>query len=755
MSKRTTAALAVVALAMAAFIVLYEREQLSTGDLASRRTRVLRTFVRPRVTQVELSTDGSAMTLFREREEDLEAFEIGHWTLTAPIASDADQEAVDGLLSSLEYLEARRTLSGVSSQDLQTFGLSSPRTTLRYTVAGQVVGVMVGGDDPRGEGVYVAVSDRPADAFIVGRDFVEALGHDLAYFRAKEVLPALRSIDVSDLERRHGEELVRLERAGAGWVMRAPTEVRARTSALDDVFQALHGLRAAHFVAEDSSALASFGLAPAAWEWTFRRERTDRGAPSGPSPDRAPLRLRIGGPCAEHPGELAAIADDRGPVVCVRASDVAALEVTVERFRETRLVSMRDDEVERVRVDVEGRTFEVRREEDDWILVRGASESPADAEALAEWMRGLRAAEATAFEPATESARLARGLVAPRAEVTLSRADGAQSETLTLGASDADGAWVRRGGDPQLTRFASTAEGLLLTTALRFRARVLNHDAEGSLRSLEVVRGQTTERVERSGTEWRVTAPLEVLADRAVMRDAARQLASLAAVRFVAEGPIASHGLERPSMVVSARFEGPVAGEASDTDPAADPSNGPTSTPGPRTVSLRIGASTEGGAFAQWGADAAVFIAPAELVDALVRPLASRDLLATDQADLEALVIEGAGQRIELRRDGDGWRAAPGSVEPTRTTSWIDRLASLRAQGVVSYGPAPAEAGFEAPRLVLDVTRRRPEASTYRIEVGAASDSTPDAWYYARRTDLDIVLRVSGAFVRTMLGEPP
>ena len=232
MDKRITIALAVIAAAMAAFIAFYESGLLSTGELEGRRGRVLERFVRPRVTDVTLvrTQDGeeTTITLHREREEDLEAFELGHWTMTAPIVGDADQEAVDGFLSALEWLEARRTLSDVSAEDRRTFGLAEPRATIRFTVAGEEVSLRVGGEEPRGEGVYVESSDREGQAFVVGSDFLEAIQHDVAHFRRKELFSGVRSADASAIELTNATTEARLERAEGRWWVRAPWEGIAR-----------------------------------------------------------------------------------------------------------------------------------------------------------------------------------------------------------------------------------------------------------------------------------------------------------------------------------------------------------------------------------------------------------------------------------------------------------------------------------------------------------------------------------------------
>lgn len=755
MSRRTTIVLGIIALAMAAFIVFFESGMLSTGELEARRGRVLQRFVRPRVTDVEVRRTGDGeeqrIALHREREEDLDEFELGQWRITAPIESDADQDAVDQLLSALEWLEARRSLSGITDEDRQRFGLAEPRASVRFSVAGEDVTVALGGEDPRGEGVYVAVSDRPDEAFVVGQDFVEALEHDVSHFRRKEMFATLRSADVSSVELRTREASARVERAESGWRLREPYEALARTSAIEELFGMIRDVRATRFLAEGAGDLGRYGLDEPSRELVVSREREGHDAA-----DRSPLRLRVGGACPGHEGELTAMAGDEGPVVCVEAESVALLDQGADRLRESRLLAMRDDAIERV--EIEGPTdLQVRRDEGDWELVRGEDEQPADDEAIADWTRALRAQEALAYEPASDEALRARGLASPRATVTFVASDEDRSESIALGAADAESVWVRRGDDPQLARFPIAAEALLTPGAIRFRDRRLVRDAEENAVRMRVARAGTEETVEKRGTEWRVSAPVEVPADRVIVRDVARALASLTAIRFAADRAGPEHGLERPRIVLTATFEGPLPSEESGEDEHDhehehddEEEAGP-----PREIVLRIGAPTEGGAFARLGEDQAVFVVAGELVEDLEGPLASRDLLATETSELESLAIVRGGERVELRREGDGWSAGQGPADEARTTLILDRLASMRALGTTSYGEPAPDAGMGAPALVLEVRRRSGAPEQYELRVGAPGAAGDDGWYHARRSDLAIGYRLGAPVVRAFLDYQP
>jgi hypothetical protein len=758
-SRNTTIVLAVIALGLSLWVGLVETGLLTSGELDARRGRVIERFVRPRVEDVIIEREGEgAIALHRERAEDLDALELGHWTITEPVAVDADQDAVDQLLGSLEYLEARRTLEGIDDADRQTFGLVAPRARVRFTVAGDQVTVSVGGDDPRGQGVYVAVDDRPTHAWIVGRDFLEALEHDLAHFRRKELFRAFRGLDASAIELTNAGGTASLERRDGRWFLTAPTEGLARVSTVDELFSVIADVRATRFLAEEAGDLGEHGLATPSREIRIRRERTDRETETERDDGedrRSPIRLRIGGVCPGHETEVIALPGETGPLVCVEAASIAELDLALERLRESRLSAIRDDELDRAEIAVPGAALELRRREGSWEIVNGQTTTAADAQAIEDWLSAIRASEATSWEPASDERLRARGLSAPRATITLHRAEEGRSEALRLGASDPTGVWIRRGDEPQIGLYPAAAAALLAPSAIRFRDRTLVRDVEGNARRITITReGQPEERVEREGTEWRVRAPIDVAADRVVVRDVARGLASLAAIRFVADRAESAHGLERPRIVVSARFEGALPsdeeeGEEHDHDHASE---APAE---PREIVLRIGAPTDDGAFATFGEDPAVFVIAPDLVTALEGPLASRDLLAVETSEIETLTIVRGGERIALRREGDGWTAGTGLADEARTTLIHDRLASLRATGATHYGPATSDEGMSSPTVALEIARRRGEPASVRLEIGAVGAPGEDGWYHARRSDLAVGYRVSAALVRAFLDYAP
>ncbi len=721
--KRTTLVLSVIAASLLAFILLFERGTLSTSDVARRSGHVLTRFVRDQVTQVSLARgDEEPIVLERQPPPEGDEEAMGVWGVAAPVHAEADQDAVDSFLGALEWLMADRTLTGVTAEDRARYGLDHPRFVVRYRVAEEAGRLVVGGEAPEGQGIYVAADDD-SRAFVVRADLVESIDHDLAHFRDKDLFPDdFYSTDATSDRLEGAEAPMVFEKDGDLWHVREPVRGWANAGAVDALLRLPREVHAARFVAEGAAGLDRYGLDSPWRELSITRPESAHGTRSG--------RLRVGDVCGEHTTERYAIAGDEGPVVCVLTSELDALALDPAAVREGRLVSVGADAVERITLESGGRTLTLRRAESGWELANGDAATPADDGAISEWLRQLRDARAAAFEP-IEGDAPGHGLAAPRATLTIARSDSEAETVVRLGESDAEGAWVRRGDEPSAVRFDASVAELFQVGPLRFRGRALVHEDAANARAVTVRRSDGEERAARGqGGTWQLEAPIEAEADRVVVRELVRQLTELRAERFVAEQAAPEHGLGSPRLTVSARFA---------EDGSVDA----------RTVTLRVGAATSEGAYAQLEGDDAVFVLSSQALEALDARLVSLDLLTVDTSDATGLRVERDGAVVaDLSRQGGAWRLADGAApDADRTQALVDRLSTLRASGVVRYGAPDGSLGLEPPATRITVTRA--DGST-TIDLGRDQGEGDAAFVPARRSGLDVIYRFSPELVSAL-----
>jgi len=449
------------------------------------------------------------------------------------------------------------------------------------------------------------------------------------------------------------------------------------------------------------------------------------------------VRVRVGKPCEGQATERYITVGDAGVVFCAQNADIDKLKLPAERLIETRLIPLDPRDIRGVRVQRGDRSLLVERiggipqpgMEAPWRFEqKRAGKVTAQGEARAgsvpDFFNALRAAEALPNAVATGSAQGAAFTA------TFMRDESKPDLVLTIALRGLDEALVQRGGEPQTIAFAPAAVELLDPSVAPFKALTLLALNEADLRSLEISRGNVVEHIERPGASapYEITKPIAAEADRIAVSDVARLLTTLQTVRFVADAAEPNHGLDAPVLELKAQL----AGEGDKK----------------QTISLQLGAATEGGSFARLGSDPAVFVVSTQLVDLLKAPLASRTLLATPLASIAAIDVTQAGRSARAERSGDAF-ALKGHDDPESkdaARALAQTVATLRAITIVGYGEPPADQGFKAPFATLRIERTG--AVPVELVLGA---TTPNGERYARRRDIPATLLLPASTVQALL----
>lgn len=223
-------------------------------------------FERAAVKTLRIKNDNGEIRLEKQGEA---------WKLTAPLQADADKDAIEGLLSSLDFARVERRLGKES--DRKQFGLEPPKATLTVETgaAGTPPTLSIGESNPIG-GTYYALLPGTGEVAVVSSSLGEISKKDLFSLRDKSLL-ALDPWKVKRLSLERGKETIRLEKPDEGWVIRQPVETPADGPTVTDLLTALQNLRATKFEAEKPSAadLRRFGLEPPQARMTLLQEGWD------------------------------------------------------------------------------------------------------------------------------------------------------------------------------------------------------------------------------------------------------------------------------------------------------------------------------------------------------------------------------------------------------------------------------------------------------------------------------------------------
>lgn len=476
------------------------------------------------------------------------------------------------------------------------------------------------------------------------------------------------------------------------------------------------------------------------------------------------LRLDVYGACPTGGGSLVVRRGPPSTSACVESSSVAKLDLPAGKLLDRHVIGAARGNVFELQIRTDQRVIEVARQGTGWRL-RRPSEGDADAEAIERWLDGVLAAEGVLL-PDGPPAAGQRGLAPPRVtgrvvSLAAPTAGGPERiERFEVGSEHDGRVVVRRLEDGALLEVSAAAAAALTpqTTSLR-PAQVLDESPDRIV-SLEAVAEPIRQRVERADgqSDWRLVEPtgLGLGVDPALVGRLSRLLGALRTPRWVADSPRPEFGLDAPRCVLRFGLREP-SGDAG-AGPAAPQQrdrDGPSSAT--RLVVLRLGGETDGGHFASLDGDAAVFVAPHEVVRLAERWWLDRRAPAVDTAELARVVLSSPSSERRLvleRRDGK-LTATPGpsSADESVASTVRSSLGELWAEAVTGVGPPAPEAGFDRPRLTIELYRQEAAVPEEPVVLRVGADDLLDDTriHYVRRDDIDATFAVAQARLRPLL----
>jgi hypothetical protein len=735
---RTSIILGGVALVLLAFIVFFERGSVSTTEREGRKGQILESFVRDRVTRIEIQRKGVTTVLVREEAKPDEMLDGTGFRVEKPYAAEADRDAVESLLGALEWITPRRSLGEASAKDLSQFGFDKPRYRVTFTAGRDHRSFSIGAPSGDGSGAYLQTGDDRL-AYLVGKDLVEALDHDPVYFHTKALHRGVSAYSVDKLRLRDAQGERVIEKRGDLYWLQGPEPVLASQPALVDIVNALDALKASRFVVEKPGNLEGYGLtAPGFMVAADSRSfsTTSREKNEG---KREHLELRVGRACAGQTGESYVRADE-GPVMCAADADLAKLKKPAAELRESRLCVLDDGQIRSVDLRFGKRELRVEEQGDGhrYRLLEDGKERESgtvDETALSDWFKSLRGARAEAFADDPSSV-----IGTPVATLTFERGKDKAAYEVRIGRAQGERVAVSRAGEKSIAWFGKGILPLVSASAVRFRkAKLLDLDPGAFVKLKTSGASRASEVVAKQGERYVLEQPAAaagVQAERPTIDDIVRLIAKLEAVRFVAEAPSPEHGFAQPAFQVAVDFGGKQ----------------------PQSHSLRVGAETDGGRFAQLDNDAAVFVLAPALARALDNPLVSRSALAVPLEELGPFELATPAGKLRVEPDAAGvFGLVTGQARDTARGQELARaVATLRAAKVLSYEKPAPEEGMDKPQLRVEV-QPRPGSATSKgrtLLVGNPVGAEPTADLYARRTDMDVAFSVPRSVLDALAPQP-
>jgi hypothetical protein len=686
---------ALLALALGTLGVVWAtREAPTTGELSSRKNKLLPSFRKDAVTRLVLSQDG--------RELVLEASTPGEFRIVKPWPERADVATVNQLLGSLDLASALRPAPGVSDP---TAGLAGSALRIRVEMAEKSLSIRLGGPAPAPTGArYAAVgSDDQWQYYVVSQGVATELTVPFDKFREPRLLEHGRS-EFASITLGQGVAKVQLDlgQHGISFTLPSGQHELASHEVTDRILTALSRLATEQFVEVDEARKA---LSAGAQQVGLTL--TDKAAPA--------ITLSLASSCPKDPAQALLLLEQPGKsprAGCIPPEVAQGLHVNVDELRWSGPFAARTDEVEELRITRGSQKLELARKDKAFVL-RAASnaEVPLDAGNA----RISAIVEAKGERPATND--LAELGLAPGAgELSIRIAGGDatahRSEVVTVGKPRRDGSVCVKRGDAVVLCFDAEAARAFEPDASLLKGLNIFSFAPSDLASFSVEGPglhQTVRRNDDGG--YQLEEPKGFKHDGSLVADAVQTLGTLQAVRWVAPGDDASLGLAPPRLHVSV-----------------------TLAAGAGVRSLDIGGATAGGFFARASSDPGVFVVARSVFEALSAPLIERTLVPVPEAELVSIQLETGGHVVTAARSAERWQ---GLLKGEA----VEAILSLKAEQTVHLGAAKAHEGFVKPSLTLRFTAKN--GQQYRLLVGARDtlDDSPIA--YARLDGVDATFALS------------
>ena len=186
---------------------------LATADKELMEWRDKRVLVidREKIQAIEVVNSANTIRIIQQDEE---------WHLESPIQERADQNAVSGLLSTVEFGEAQEFVSD-EPEELRAYGLDSPTATIRVQHEDQGGWRTLELGWQEGE-YFLARNLEGASVFTVSQEIRDKLNQDVLVFRDKDVVDVEQNEIARIVIQRKAEEEIALRYEDYKWIVESP-----------------------------------------------------------------------------------------------------------------------------------------------------------------------------------------------------------------------------------------------------------------------------------------------------------------------------------------------------------------------------------------------------------------------------------------------------------------------------------------------------------------------------------------------------
>ncbi|VAX20336.1 hypothetical protein MNBD_NITROSPINAE02-972 [hydrothermal vent metagenome] len=335
------------------------------------------------------------------------------WKIVEPIAVDADNEAVELLLTTAEYMTIAGEVGDTGSYSKADYGVDGSTTFTFGLENGENKKLVVGDLNPVGTDYY-AIGNDTGKIILVNRGRVAAILKNLFELRDKDIFPA-RAEEVTQLVMRLANHVISAKKDKNGdWRLIEPIDAKADNKAIERIVSNLAALTFSGFLNEEDVDLSKYGF-----------DRPSAGFSMLYGGGKKQTTLLIG--ASTGGGGFYAKFSDKPVVARIPAGIMKSFPDRIDSLRDRHLVHFAMDTIEKVEIENKGEVLSVEISEaegDDenqdkkWRIVKPAP-GKTDASRVFGLLMDIERAKAARFVDESRRSPASLGLDKPEVTITV------------------------------------------------------------------------------------------------------------------------------------------------------------------------------------------------------------------------------------------------------------------------------------------------------------------------------------------------
>jgi hypothetical protein len=558
MNWRTTLILAVVVLAVFAYLRFFEMKQPSTEE-ARRQSQNVVNFDRSKIDGIIIQNGDEKIELRRRDNK---------WRLETPIKDQADGALVENLLSDLETWQKEGT---IPAKDIEAdkskkneYGLNRPKLKLKLIGSDRPPEILFGKDAALEGRMYVRF-ENSKETFLARQSVKKDIEKKAEEFRDKK-LTDVTTAQVRRIALKTPGGEMELEKKGEHWDIVKPLRARAEDEKIGDLIAQITTARIQQFVADDHGDLRPYGLAEPRGSITlFSQEgRKDQKVEIADSikvfgQEAKGQMLQIGSVPEKEKDQVYVRFAPRGAVYTLPKKIEEALNTKPADLRDYHLVRIDTNVLDRITIDVPGKGKTVLARKDGNWTIASRNNAPADSSAVRRLIDALQNERVTQFVEDVASNLPKYGLDKPRLQLTFSsfasentaetKAGEQPFATLAFGKEDGDNVYARLTDEPFVVAVRRGLLDQIPADPLQWQELSIFKFKPDQIHRLSITTDKelSLERDENNQWHW-VEGTGEI--DRANVQSLLNTLSSLHAVRWLG-ATTSQDGLEKPQLTLA------------------------------------------------------------------------------------------------------------------------------------------------------------------------------------------------------------